>query len=99
MSEVQNDPNLLKRIVTGDESRSYGLSPEHVRPPSPWTSSASFPNASVPHGRGVRPPAAVHPTHVSAPFPFETQRQTHCILHTASYSDVCVLYPVLQSQL
>ncbi|KAJ4448275.1 hypothetical protein ANN_10289 [Periplaneta americana] len=51
------------------------LSPEHVRPPSPWTSSASFPNAWVPHGRGVRPPASVHPTNVSAPFPFETEQQ------------------------
>ncbi|KAJ4450045.1 hypothetical protein ANN_01452, partial [Periplaneta americana] len=35
-SEVQNDPNFLKRIVTGDESWCYGYEPESKQASSQW---------------------------------------------------------------
>ncbi|KAJ4430337.1 hypothetical protein ANN_22553 [Periplaneta americana] len=35
-SEVQNDPNFLKRIVIGDESWCYGYDPESKQASSQW---------------------------------------------------------------
>ncbi|KAJ4428812.1 hypothetical protein ANN_25805 [Periplaneta americana] len=40
-SEVQNDPNFLKRIVTGDESWCYGYDPESKQASSQWKTSNS----------------------------------------------------------
>ncbi|KAJ4447750.1 hypothetical protein ANN_09758 [Periplaneta americana] len=51
-SEVQNDPNFLKRIVTGDESWCYGYDPESKQASSQWKT----PNSPRPKKAQFVPP-------------------------------------------